>query len=253
MQSLPRILIGCPIRDRAWILPRYLKSLAALSPEFDISYGFIVNDCSDRTPEMLRRFQAENPGQVMIIEHNLSSRHSSLRGGYAVHNLVILRNLLISLFLSGKWDYLFSVDSDILVEPDTLRVLLDANLPVVSALIENGQHLGGGSFSNICALQGRSFRPMGIPEEEGLIPVDLTGAVILIKRSVLAEKGVRYHYHRQGEDAGFCLDARQKGIPIYCHTGVRPQHIMLKPDTNIEQNDAAEAHFSSGVHSISQK
>ena len=48
------IMIGCPVRDREWILPKYLDSIYALSyPKENICLCFIVNDSTDNTLERL--------------------------------------------------------------------------------------------------------------------------------------------------------------------------------------------------------
>jgi glycosyltransferase involved in cell wall biosynthesis len=64
-------MIGCPVRNRAWILPAYLQSLEALDyPRERIIYCFIVNDCEDSTPDILGNFAHKYPGQVYLVENN---------------------------------------------------------------------------------------------------------------------------------------------------------------------------------------
>jgi glycosyltransferase involved in cell wall biosynthesis len=110
-----KVMIGCPVRNRAWILPAYLQSLEALDyPRERIIYCFIVNDCEDSTPDILGNFAHKYPGQVYLVENN-GGNTPHQRGQYSFKRLAYLRNLLLMEFLRSDCEYLFSVDSDILV------------------------------------------------------------------------------------------------------------------------------------------
>jgi len=222
----PRVLIGCPVRNRGWILPRYLRSLLELEyPQHCIEYAFVVNDSTDDTLGILQEFARSSISPVHITIKNMGSRRPSSRGAYNIGNLAILRNILLQIFLSSECSHLFSVDSDILVTPDSLSALLRLNLPIVSLLVRNDHHLGDLGYYNISQLQGDHYRPVQDFPRGGVIQVDCTGAAYLIQRGVI-EMGVRYYPHRQGEDVGFCEDARARGISIWCHTGVEGSHVM---------------------------
>ncbi len=227
--ELDQVLIGCPVRDRGWVLPRYLECLSGLDyPQNRIEYAFIVNDSTDDTLAILQEFARWSTSPVHIILKNMGNRHSSSRGAYNISNLVVLRNLLLQIFLETECSSLFSVDSDILITPESLKELVKLNLPVVSMLVRNDHHLGELGYYNIMRLQGDHYRPLQDFPRSGPIPVDCTGAVYLIQRWVIEQSEVRYHPHRQGEDVGFCEDARSKGIGIWCHTGLESTHVMIK-------------------------
>lgn len=207
-------------------------------PRNQIEYAFIVNDCTDDTLIILQQFAGRSTSPVHITIKNMANRHSSLRGAYNIGNLVILRNILLKIFLKTKCSHLFSVDSDILVTPGSLKELIKLDLPVVSMLVRNDHHLGELGYYNITRQHGTHYRPIQDFKRNSLIPVDCTGAGYLIQRWVIEEKGVRYHLHRQGEDVGFCEDARAKGISIWCHTGLESTHVMIKQD--IQKNNKQE-------------
>jgi len=177
---------------------------------------------------ILQEFARQSTSPVHITLKNMNNRRSSSRGAYNIGNLVTLRNLLLKIFLSTTCSHLFSVDSDILVTPESLKELIKVNLPVVSLLVRNDHHLGEVGYYNIMKLQDRHYRPIQDFPRGCLLPVDCTGAGYLIQRWVIEESGVRYHPHRQGEDVGFCEDARAKCISIWCHTGLESTHVMVK-------------------------
>lgn len=145
-----KIMIGCPVRDRAWILPSYLENLRRLDYPFDyLNYCFVINDCTDSTPELLTSFARERPDKVNLVVQNLGNRRSRnhRRGYYSFSDLAWLRNTLLTAFLKSNCDYLFSVDSDILVPPLSLSCLLEDNCAIVSALVCNGHEVGdSGSY-----------------------------------------------------------------------------------------------------------
>lgn len=53
----------------------------------------------------------------------------------------------------------------------------------------------------------------------------MTGAAYLISRRVF-DAGVRYKFHHQGEDPGFCADAQSKGFKLYCDFFLHADHVM---------------------------
>ncbi|NLB18488.1 MAG: hypothetical protein GX825_07145, partial [Syntrophomonadaceae bacterium] len=205
-------MIGCPVRERGWILPRYLRCLADLDyPSNQIEYAFVVNDSQDNTLEIIREFACHTESPVEIRQVNLKSRSSPNRGAHSIGNLVVLRNIFLDMFLKSPATHLFSLDSDILVGPDSLTRLIALGLPVVSLLVPNDMHLETAGYFNIANLQGDQYFPITKFPQNQVIPVDCTGAGYLIRREVIEADGGRYHPHRQGEDAGFCGMARAKG------------------------------------------
>lgn len=50
------------------------------------------------------------------------------------HALDLSRNIIVSRMLQLHCDYLFFLDSDIILEPDTLRMLMELRMPILSAV-----------------------------------------------------------------------------------------------------------------------
>jgi len=222
-----KVMIGCPVRNRAWILPAYLQSLEALDyPRERIIYCFIVNDCEDSTPDILGNFAHKYPGQVYLVENN-GGNTPHQRGQYSFKRLAYLRNLLLMEFLRSDCEYLFSVDSDILVPPHSLRALINNQCDIVSCLVCNGAVIGDESCYNVLHRddRGHYLHIRNFPRER-LFRVDCTGAAYLIKRQVISELGVRYGARNGAEDIGFCESARQKGVHIYCDGRLECTHVM---------------------------
>lgn len=221
-------MIGCPVRNRAWILPRYLQALVHLDhPVHAREYCFIVNDCGDETEQVLSNFASSQITPVAIVVDNQPQSVDHHRGYYNFKRLAYLRNLLLKAFLASACDYLFSVDSDILVPPHALAVLLKDDVDIVSALVENGGAIGRDHIYNVLQRNrsGQLVHMQEIPHQT-LFQVACTGAAYLIKRHVIENFSIRYASHYGAEDIGFCDAAQSKGIGMFCDSRIQCRHIM---------------------------
>jgi len=224
----PKVMIGCPVRNRAWILPRYLESLERIEyPRSNIEYCFVINDCIDRTPCILEEFAARHGHQVKLIYHDMKSNRSHIRGQYNFHDLAGLRNILLAAFIASDCQYLFSLDSDILVPPHALVQLIAADCDIIAALVCNGHELGDDKIYNLLTYteSGSLIHLKDFPRDQ-VFRVDCTGAAYLIKRHVIETLKVRYSAKFGAEDIGFCQAARKQGLAIHCDGRIECTHIM---------------------------
>lgn len=141
--------------------------------------------------------------------------------------------------LSAEWgknyDYLFSVDSDIILPRDTLEKFLAADKDVISGLyiqripnthtLELYETVPGGSGRNI------SYHKI---RDKGIIEVGACGfGCVLIKSEVLRTmeyphfvyKSALDHAHTLSEDVYFCNKARHLGFKIWADTSVKCDHV----------------------------
>ena len=145
------------------------------------------------------------------------------------YNIEQIRNLISS--WAVKYDYLFSVDSDIAFEKDTLVKMLNHDKDMVSGLYIQripGQHI----------LELYRDGKGNIPYEEiahkGLVQVDGCGfGCVLIKSDVIRSIGYPQFVYKSAldhkdtisEDVYFCTKAREKGFKIYADTSILCRHI----------------------------
>lgn len=230
MSPLPHVLISSPIRNRAWILPEFLAAIEALDYDSDrLSYYFLANDCADDSAAILRAWCARRAAVIEEVDTGIVGWNRYARPHYDYGNLANLRNRILARFLREDASHLFSVDSDVIVRTDTLRALVEADQPVVAAVIANlpGVPVERCPARNYLFWDGHNYRH-GADLPPGLCQVDVTGAVYLIRRDVVAS-GARYSGGAQGEDIGFCEAARQRGFHLFIHGGVRCEHRMDDP------------------------
>jgi FkbM family methyltransferase len=162
------------------------------------------------------------------------------------YNVDQVRNLIADWVVKG-FDYLFSVDSDISFNSDTLVKLLSHDKDVVSGLYiqrKPGQHIleiyeptpsGGVSNMPYGKLKGRPL-------------VEIAGAgfgCVLIKAEVMREIGYpQFEYHSAidhnntvSEDVDFCRKARDKGFKLWADPSILCRHTgssTYNIDTSIE-------------------
>lgn len=226
------IMIGSPIlRNRAWVLPRYLEAIFDLKyPKEDIHLAFFLNgEPQDRTQCILEIFQSRYENEYKSIDiWNLNDNYVYVRDGNRDYShFAAIRNIWLQMRKEND-THVFSVDSDILVYPETLNRLLEVNQPIVSALICNSVEKRACPQYNIHRFSKHhdGIVPM-IPEDvEGPIAkIDFTGACYLIKKEVL-DDNVCYGFHSQGEDVIFCKKAEEKGYSRYCILDENLRHLM---------------------------
>lgn len=223
-----KVMIGCPVRNRAWILPLYLKALDNMDyPQHYREYCFIVNNSIDNTEALLREFALNSPARVKIEIVNFEDAGGFIRGEYRFKKLAYLRNILLNQFMLSDCTYLFSVDSDILVPPHALSALISHQCDIVSALVPNGHILGDDKVFNILSRdkKGHYIHIKDFPLDK-IFAVDVTGAAYLINKRVIKEGGVRYSAAGGAEDIGFCEEAKSRGFKIYCDPRIKCEHVM---------------------------
>lgn len=209
-----KVFIGSPVRDRGWILQNHINSLIkqkGISQE----YCYVLNNSTDNTEDILKK------NSMNYVTYDIKSPTSRAdRRMYSKDHLSELRNYFIEKFLESDCDYLFSVDTDVMLigNSDILKLIED-DRDIISILINNSPIC----YAHNILIGGK--RPKGI--QDMIMPVDVTGAVYLIKRHVI-ESGVRYGFDPIGEDVIFCQQARDKGFGIYCDTRIHAVHAYNK-------------------------
>jgi FkbM family methyltransferase len=147
--------------------------------------------------------------------------------GYQVEQI---RNLIASWVVDRGHDYLFFVDSDIVLPPDALRKLLDANVDIVSGLyVQRTPELITIELLN---LDGSRVLPNQV--KGGLQEIGACGmGCCLIRREVLVDVGYPQfvyksaldHKDTQPEDFYFCQQARKQGYSVWADTSINCSHI----------------------------
>lgn len=224
------IMIGCPLQQRAWILPVYLNSIEKIDfPKEDIHLAFLVNNSSDNTLEILHRFKDAHYDEYYDIEIALACDfdYTDNRIGNRDYGCIAdVKNEWLDMRYPSD-EFAFIVDSDVLVPPEVLSTLLGHQKDMISALVMTLMFRGM-DFYNMMDWNGSMYVHRR-EWNERLLKVDYTAGCVLMSKALL-DTNPRYGDHRQGEDCIFCRDAQKAGYEVFIDTGILCNHVMFKKE-----------------------
>lgn len=213
--------------------------------------------------EQVVMFANNNPGEVSdalfnsfvnLSQYDAGGRHHlggfvTLRSGACIS---IFRNKIVEAFLQTDLSYLWFVDSDILLEDNTLERLMDEIDPLTRPVVGANYFMNLGPDRITPSMFYRKRFPdqtvkMAPVWEVGqawpqnkLIKCDGMGmGCTLIARHVLEEMRDKYGgaepwFAQQlidnavhGEDLTFCHRVAELGYPLYVHTGIEVGHVKM--------------------------
>jgi hypothetical protein len=252
LEEKPIVCVSTLVRDRSWILPRYLEHLYDLGyDKSKIIIYWVVNDSVDESEKLLLDFKKkyEHEYRQIVIEKVKNrapiykraiakSPSAAQKYWFDVYsNLAALRNKVIDKVLElNDVKYLFNIDSDILINPNDLQTLVDSNKDIVAGIISNDMIRNWGkdvhqSATNILNFDehDKVYHITGWKDSDGLIPIECSGAVALFDVDIYKKyPDLRYTFDRQGEDISHFRKAKELDIKSFANTFVQPQHIMAE-------------------------
>lgn len=235
--STPYVVAATIAKNRAWSLLEWYFSLRTQDKVPNATF-VLLNDCSDFSESLMSdlSFAAGSRWDERLYDLHFEVINTGDHGydriypRYSTANLATLRNEMMDRVLA-RWPqctHVWSVDSDVLPDPDVLEKLLEANLPVVAAVVANNAtgavfNFFGGSDDDGPRRAGLDV--MALTFNTSPFEVTMTGACVLISRDVL-DAGVRYADHPRGEDVAWSVSARNAGFPLHVHPLARTRHIQ---------------------------
>jgi hypothetical protein len=219
---MTRILTGCPTWEgKRYCLPEYAAAIKTLAGQAPADILLIDNTNGDGYLAELRA--AGLPAE----------KGPWLPG--ARDRIVASRNILRQRVLDAGYDYLFSIEQDVIPAPDALQKLSSHGNDIVTGIVRtplpwNGDERDIRMLPMLYVPHPRD--PAGLayaPEAELARPQLLRVAAaglgcVLIHRRVLE----RIPFHWTGnafDDMAFYKDARDAGFQAWCDTTVKPRHL----------------------------
>lgn len=215
-----KCLITAPLRQDIEVFNAHQDALDKLEvPAGVITDRFyVVNDCSDIIPYIRGEYVVCDTGDIY---QRLNNYH--IWTDENMEKMHILRNLTIGKMLAGGYDYWFSVDTDLVLQPETLAVLIEADKDIVSEIFWTRGWCNAWMHDQC----------YGMPDEwktPGLYRVGMTGACTLVKRKVF-QAGVDYtpipniKKALVGEDRHFSVRAACLGFDMWVDTHCPATHL----------------------------
>lgn len=258
-----KVLIASPICKPSVILKHFFDSLEALNTlEVEVEYCFIDDNHEETSISLTQDFISRHQGCFLDKDNNYEfkawHKEEHTWTSDKIEKVAYYKNQMITYFLKGEWEYLFFVDADLVLHPQTLRNLIDNDKDIISNIFwtkwtENDRPLPQVWLKDFYTLYDahmlRVISKEAIAKEEGafleklrqpgVYKVGGLGACTLIKRKVL-ETGVHfgniYNLSFWGEDRSFCIRAVALGFELYVATHYPAYHIFRK-----EELDGVEA------------
>lgn len=218
--NLPKILVGCPTHEvKEYCLELYAKAAKSLTyKNFDVL--LVDNSPTDEYLEKIKSL-----GLDAIKGPSFET---------AIKRIVASRNLLRKYFLENKYDYLLSLEQDVLPPPDAIERLVQHNKKIISGVYFNEQKNFAGEVKPLAMLWSEIKDKTGIHLSEefvfdrpGLHEVAACGlGCVLISRDVLEKIEFRAGktLGEGWDDMFFCRDAKAQGHKIFADTNVFCQH-----------------------------
>lgn len=254
-----RVLVASPVHQRPNILRPFLESLAELEQNTSkVGYFFMDDNDDAAASELLRQFQARHPAaDVAKTDRTTSAAYT--RDEYTHHwkeelvwKVAGMKDEMLRYALKNGYDYVFLIDSDLVVHPRTLEQLIEADKDIVSSIfwtkwqpntMEMPQVWVQDEYSMVTKRRNESlseeeksarltafFNRLRVP---GVYEVGGLGACTLISRKAI-RAGVRFaeidNVSFWGEDRHFCIRARALGFSLYVDTHYPAYHIYRESD-----------------------
>ena len=163
------------------------------------------------------------------------------------YNISQIRNLIAE--WAKRYDYLLSVDSDIVLPKDTLTKMLAADKDIISGLYiqrKPGQQILEVYMSTIGG--GCANIPYSKLENLGLVEIEACGmGAALIKGEVFRKMTYPHFFYKEAltmqetvsEDVFFCKKAKETGLTVWCDPTIKCDHIgstVFSLETQAEKN-----------------
>lgn len=229
-----KILIGSPVNQTNEIFDYYLTSLKNLiTPKgYTVEYYFIVNG-NVKIVNMLKL------GEYDICDYDNDFKIDTTHrwNNKSVDQVAAMRNAMLNRTVKMEYDYLFMVDSDLILHPNTLNKLVESGKDIVAELFwtqwdsENPDFVSGNVWhidnDRVILEEYTKY------ETPGIYQVGFTGACTLIsKKAILA--GFNFNpitnISFYGEDRWACIRANALGIPLFIETTYPCIHLYNKKE-----------------------
>jgi hypothetical protein len=232
-----KLLIGCPIYKRDWILNHWIRCLINQSFDSrDIGFIFEVSPDDTSTISMLEAwkkfdknipyFEIKMRNDIPHFQHENNGRQWTIS---KYQNMVSLRNSILSTVREVEPEYYFSLDSDILLtNPNTIEMLIahikegaDAVSPLMFMTPIGDMYPSVMSWRT--DVIGKAFRLRRYPLNS-YFKSDVIMAAKMMSKKVY--QNVDYTIHEQGEDVGWSWECAKLNYKLFSAAYIYAPHIM---------------------------
>jgi hypothetical protein len=252
-----KILIGSPIHQKSNVLQEFLISLNELQQNsFTMDFLLMDDNTDEDSSLLLHDFKQKNPNAVIIKTQNTEQYQKDEYTHYwrdeLIWKVAAMKDSIILYAKEHDYDYLFLVDSDLILHPHTLEQLLKADKDIITNIFWTKWQPNTMEMPQVWVQDEytmyTSNRKNSISDEEatrqtfefmvnlrvpGVYKVGGLGACTLISMKAI-QKGVLfekiYNLSYWGEDRHFCIRAAALGFTLYVDTHYPALHIYRESE-----------------------
>jgi GT2 family glycosyltransferase len=252
-----RVLVGSPVYQKTKILEAFLKSLKNLRRNtISIDYMFVDDNIDDKSSQLLAGFEREESKVIIIRGKELGVYECNDESHLWDDNLMLkvanYKNSIINYAIDYNYDYLFFVDSDLVLHPNLIEHLKIQDKDIISEIFWSQWHKNRPFEPNVWMFDEYDLVPKKLGEVlsdkemeirqtkflnqlriPGVYEVGGLGACTLLSRASLV-KGVSFEPIKNltihGEDRFFCIRAAVLGIELFVDTTYPAYHIYRETD-----------------------
>jgi len=256
-----KILIGSPIRQKTAILKEFLESLDRLEHKnATVDYFFVDDNEVEESRALLKQFAQVKGKKCLVLPVPEAGKDSKFICDETTHHwneslvwkVASFKDQMIQKALNEDFDYLFLIDSDIVLHPKTLDQLVSANKDIISNIFwtcwyPNAQLLpqvwlsdhytqfehGIGEQVSQDEAQKRHRAFIEKMQQPGTYEVGGLCACTLISKNALKKNVSFRKIHNLkfwGEDRHFCIRAAALGLSLHVDTHYPSYHIYRETD-----------------------
>lgn len=205
-----RILIAAPVNCSEEMFTEYLNSLNHLiiPSDYTINKFFVLNKDSILKKFLKKEEYIEIDNNNLILEKEKNKPKKWKTENYSF--IAKLRNYILEKAREEKYDYLFSVDSDILLNPKTLTHLINCDKDFISTAVWT--KLENSTLSINCAQSEGwgEYQDKEIFKHKNIYEIGWTCIAVLMTSKIFSNPNIKYDQilgvdNTGSEDYSFCL------------------------------------------------
>lgn len=258
MNENTKVLVGSSVRQTCDILVNFLGFLKNIMKEdISVHYFFIDDNDDPLSSIMLKNFSQELKSKVIVekgekIDNYIRTEDTHYWKENLIWKIAQYKNKIIEYAKENRYDYLFLVDSDIMLHPKTLLNLINSGKDIISEIFWTKWQKNTIELPQVWMCDEYSFFTKGrneiLSQEEldkrytnfieklkkpGIYEIGGLGACTLISKKAM-DRGVNfsriYNLSFWGEDRHFCIRAAALGFKLYVDTTYPAYHVYRKDD-----------------------
>jgi hypothetical protein len=219
------IAIGCPVAHRSWILDAWFDHVIDACDNAEVEPRFVFAGDPERD-RSFRTIERRAPDAVVAFTPNTKGSDARVWSHARYRAMTEIRNTLLYAVRDLDPSFFLSLDSDILLHPEVLSLLLDDMESDPWDAIGSRCYLT--PTGRNCPSWGRlsSQGYLQRMDSDGYFPVQILMAIKLMRPSAYR---IDYVAHQQGEDIGWSLACERAGLKLAWDGRLGNKHVM-RPD-----------------------